>query len=236
MLGALKGSLLRRRWLARRAPAGPMAKFYAAAWPRRATAARGSGIRRPRPGDHRPVAQGARDRLGRLGEDPRHAPALRRALPHLGQAEEGTDRGIGGHPRHHRRRPWPMPRRCAAYWPNCCRNCPAGLLIAHHAALEMGFLDRACRTCFGFPFEMPVVDTLDLERRTLVRREESIPAGTLRLDAVRGRYNLPRSRAHNALYDAIAAGELFSRPRRPPGRSQGETGARRRAALTFRKK
>jgi DNA polymerase-3 subunit epsilon len=37
----------------------------------------------------------------------------------------------------------------------------------------------------------------------------AIKSGDLRLAKARGRYNLPRYPAHNALTDAIAAGELF---------------------------
>jgi DNA polymerase-3 subunit epsilon len=32
----------------------------------------------------------------------------------------------------------------------------------------------------------------------------------MRLHTLRGRYNLPQYRAHDALFDALAAGELFA--------------------------
>ncbi|MCW8916993.1 MAG: exonuclease domain-containing protein [Magnetovibrio sp.] len=83
------------------------------------------------------------------------------------------------------------------------------VLIAHHCKIERDFLDRACRNCFGLPFEMPIVDTMGLEIRTLMRRNGHIDPGSLRLDALRNRYNLPRYKSHNAMLDAIAAGELF---------------------------
>lgn len=83
------------------------------------------------------------------------------------------------------------------------------VMIAHYARLEMGFLDAACRQVFGGPFTLPVVDTLAVEHRRMQRRNQPVVKGSLRLDAVRQRYNLPRYRAHNALIDAIAAAELF---------------------------
>ncbi len=83
------------------------------------------------------------------------------------------------------------------------------VLIAHHVKVERSFLKRACKTCFELPFQVPAVDTLELEKRTLLRRGDHIKPGALRLDAVRARYNLPRYKSHNALMDAIAAGELF---------------------------
>ena len=83
------------------------------------------------------------------------------------------------------------------------------VLIAHYIKLEHSFLQRACKTCFKLPFEMPMVDTLALEHKNLLRHQDMVKEGTLRLDAVRSRYNLPRYKAHNAMLDAVAAGELF---------------------------
>lgn len=83
------------------------------------------------------------------------------------------------------------------------------VMIAHHAAVEYGFLNRACRAVYGYSFNCPVVDTLALEVRAFRRRDEAPKSGDLRLANVRRRYGLPRYRAHNALIDAIAAGEVF---------------------------
>lgn len=81
--------------------------------------------------------------------------------------------------------------------------------IAHHARIERRFLDAACRRLYGRPLTVPFVDTLALERRALARRGQEVRKGDLRLDPTRARYGLPRYRAHNALADAVAAGELF---------------------------
>ena len=84
-----------------------------------------------------------------------------------------------------------------------------GVPVCHHGRIERGFLDTACRTVYGVGFAAPIVDTLELERRSLRSANRPVAAGMLRLDAVRRRYNLPRYHAHNALTDALAAAELF---------------------------
>lgn len=83
------------------------------------------------------------------------------------------------------------------------------VMLAHHAAIEYHFLSNACKRIYGYPFIGPVVDTLALEVRAFRSRDQAIKSGDLRLAAARDRYNLPRYPAHNALTDAIAAGELF---------------------------
>lgn len=84
------------------------------------------------------------------------------------------------------------------------------VLIAHHAALELGFLEQACQRLYGMRPLFPVVDTLRLAERSLRRAGRPIPADGMRLHTLRGRYNLPHYRAHDALFDALAAGELFA--------------------------
>lgn len=81
--------------------------------------------------------------------------------------------------------------------------------VAHYAPIERRFLSAACKSLYGQPLTMPYVDTLTLEQRTLERRQASVTKGMLRLHAARERYGLPRYKAHNAMMDAIAAGELF---------------------------
>lgn len=82
-------------------------------------------------------------------------------------------------------------------------------MLAHYAAIEYHFLSNACKRIYGYPFIGPVVDTLAAEVLILRNREIPIQSGDLRLANVRKRYGLPRYRAHNALIDAISAGELF---------------------------
>jgi len=83
------------------------------------------------------------------------------------------------------------------------------VLIAHHARVEFHFLDAACQRVFGGRFLVPVVDTQALALRQFERSNSAYGGKDLRLAALRDRYNLPRYPAHNALSDALAAGELF---------------------------
>ena len=83
------------------------------------------------------------------------------------------------------------------------------VMLVHHAAIERGFLDTACRRLYGGPLLVPIVDTAHLARRRLERRHEAVKAGDIRLFNLRARYGLPRYQAHNALSDAVATAELF---------------------------
>ena len=82
------------------------------------------------------------------------------------------------------------------------------VLLAHHASLEVEFVAAAARTSYGTRPRLTAVDTLALQRR-LQADEHGEVAGSLRLDAARRVYGLPRYAAHDALTDAVAAAELF---------------------------
>lgn len=81
--------------------------------------------------------------------------------------------------------------------------------VAHHAPVEQGFLDTACRRLYGLPLRVPYVDTLALERRRAARTGRETKSGEMRLKACRDRYGLPRYRGHHALADALACAELL---------------------------
>ncbi|MEI2764828.1 MAG: exonuclease domain-containing protein [Dermatophilaceae bacterium] len=84
------------------------------------------------------------------------------------------------------------------------------VLLAHFTDIEEGFLSVGCRRTFGAPMPCVRIDTLELQRRIIVgHRYGEAPPGTLRLWAARRRYGLPVYKAHQALVDAIACGELF---------------------------
>jgi DNA polymerase III subunit epsilon len=83
------------------------------------------------------------------------------------------------------------------------------VLLAHHAPIEINFLNRACERIYGYPLLTRAVDTLDIEKRIRQQRNQPLDGGVLRLAKAREGYNLPRYRAHNALVDAVASGELF---------------------------
>lgn len=84
------------------------------------------------------------------------------------------------------------------------------VLLAHHAGIELGFLERACRQVYGQGCLVPAVDTLQLAHAELSRRQEPLRQDSLRLGNLRQRYNLPVYRGHDALNDALAAAELFA--------------------------
>lgn len=83
------------------------------------------------------------------------------------------------------------------------------VMIAHHARVELGFLDSACRRLYGAGFLVPTIDTEVLVRRWLDQRNQVYGPGDLSLQALRRRYGLPAHRAHDALSDAVAVAELF---------------------------
>ena len=82
-------------------------------------------------------------------------------------------------------------------------------MLAHHAAVEKGFLNAACQRVYGVGLPVLVVDTQALAKRTFERRHIAFKGSDLRLHALSESYNLPRYHAHNALSDALAAAELF---------------------------
>ncbi|MFQ6370618.1 exonuclease domain-containing protein [Shewanella sp. YIC-542] len=83
------------------------------------------------------------------------------------------------------------------------------LMIFHHAPLDLAFLTALAQLQGDKRLHFPVVDTLQIERRRLLRERHILPQGSLRLGACRQRYGLPVYMAHSALMDAIACGELF---------------------------
>lgn len=83
------------------------------------------------------------------------------------------------------------------------------VMVAHHARLDLHFLDRACRRLYGAGLLLPVIDTQRIARRSLERHDQPIRAQDLRLAACRERHHLPRYRLHDALSDALACAELL---------------------------
>ncbi len=208
MWQALKGSILRQRWLSHKASGTPMDEFYATPWPRRRTPIEDvefvavdletTGLSVD---EHEIVSVGwciIRNMTILYGErghclaKPEKELTAESAVIHT-----LTDDVLADAP--------PLCEAIKGLLPIMAGR----VLIAHHCKIEHGFLDRACKTCFGLPFEIPTVDTMGLEIRTMMRRSDHIEPGALRLDALRSRYNLPRYKSHNAMLDAIAAGELF---------------------------
>jgi DNA polymerase-3 subunit epsilon len=97
-----------------------------------------------------------------------------------------------------------------------------GVLLVHHAALDVAFLKQAYRRARRrFPAP-PIVDTVALLVRAAKRARFVDPdAGEadpeLNLTAARRKLGLPEYAQHDALTDAIAAAELFLVLRRKLG-------------------
>ena len=84
------------------------------------------------------------------------------------------------------------------------------VLLAHFAHVETTFLAASSREVLGATVGLQVVDTMEIERRLILRAPvQELRAGRVRLDACRRRRGLPRYRAHSALTDALACAELF---------------------------
>jgi DNA polymerase-3 subunit epsilon len=87
------------------------------------------------------------------------------------------------------------------------------LLLVHVGAVDLPFLDRALRRCYGWGLESPALDTAALalaidERRRLIDsfHAERQPR---RLPALARAYSIPVAREHDALADAITTAQLF---------------------------
>ncbi|MBT1446485.1 3'-5' exonuclease [Shewanella sp. JM162201] len=83
------------------------------------------------------------------------------------------------------------------------------IAVAHHAPLDLRFVGQGMAQVFKESAPLLALDTLQLERARLLRCQDVIKEGSLRLGACRERYGLPVYHAHNALTDALACAELL---------------------------
>ena len=82
------------------------------------------------------------------------------------------------------------------------------VLLAHHAAIEVGFLSAAVKRIYGISIEIPAVDTMGLGHRAM-GFDEDHPRDSLRLWKLRVRAGLPSYKGHDAVVDALACAELY---------------------------
>ena len=85
------------------------------------------------------------------------------------------------------------------------------VVVVHCVSIERQFLLEAALKIYGFPLYFPVLDTMDIERQVTFKpwwKRFGRPL-SLRLDACRQRYGLPRYKAHHALTDALSSAELL---------------------------
>src|SRR5690606_2529728 len=83
------------------------------------------------------------------------------------------------------------------------------ILIVHSAAVDVAFLDAACKQLYGVSLAVHVVDTVALGMRRYRHEQREILLDHLRLHSLRREYHLPDYHAHHALSDALATAELF---------------------------
>ncbi|WP_019616711.1 exonuclease domain-containing protein [Psychromonas ossibalaenae] len=100
-----------------------------------------------------------------------------------------------------------VPLKEALHW--FIQQATGKVLAAHHAPLDLSFLQQAINRHLNEKCALFAVDSLDIERRRILRRQGFIKGGELRLGECRERYNLPVYAAHNALTDALACAELL---------------------------
>lgn len=199
---------VRRRWLLRRAPAGPLRDFLAVPFPALRTDWREAPFLaldlETTGGDpardeivslgwvcidrQRIVLASARHRVVRLaGAMNPAAAAVHRITDDETAAGLGLDQVLG----------------------ELLQALAGRILIAHYTPTEVGFVTQACRRIYGADVLLPAIDTLDLAVAARRRQQLAPRRGELRLGNLRRQYGLPRYPAHNALSDALAAAELF---------------------------
>lgn len=83
------------------------------------------------------------------------------------------------------------------------------ILIAHHAPLDIQFIQQQLVRCFGHSIPLVFIDTLAIEKKRRLQQQDILQQGSLRLGASRARYHLPVYSAHNALVDALSCAELL---------------------------
>jgi len=198
----------RRRWLVRAAAAGPLRRFYEVPFP-------------PARASWRALEYLALD-LETTGTDPRSEEIVSFGWVLL----RGASIDLSTATRRLVRPAKAMPERSAVIHaitddeaergePPCAvledllRVLAGRVLITHYAPTERGFMDAACRRCFGGGLVVPTVDTLQLAQRRRARQGKAPVRGELRLAALRESYHLPAYPSHDALVDALAAAELF---------------------------
>ncbi len=93
--------------------------------------------------------------------------------------------------------------------PQLLEHLSGKVLLAHNAKVETGFINKVCQSLYQCDFIMPVIDTQQLAKRSLDRKNKVYKSNDLRLFNLRKQYNMPAYKAHNALMDAIATAELF---------------------------
>lgn len=94
--------------------------------------------------------------------------------------------------------------------------CRGAVLVGHHVAMDLRFLNAELQRSGGSPIANPAVDTLTLAG-WLWKREGDYcafheePRGQVDLFSLAAAYGIPVQHAHDAAYDAYVTAQLFQR-------------------------
>lgn len=98
--------------------------------------------------------------------------------------------------------------------PEFIRFCGDGLIVGHHVALDMNFLNRAAREVLGGTLCNPSIDTMRLamgfkEAQFMDRHGHGKLSTSYRLEDLGREFGLPQFSPHDALDDALQTAYLF---------------------------
>ena len=87
------------------------------------------------------------------------------------------------------------------------------ILVAHHAWLDMNFLNREMNRLYGFPIQNLVLDTVILEQALSLKKTPSDRKPTKKMDdsliALANRYDVPMDERHSSFGDALVTAQIF---------------------------
>jgi DNA polymerase-3 subunit epsilon len=83
------------------------------------------------------------------------------------------------------------------------------VIVAHYHSIEKNFIQKLARQVLGCSIPINLFDTYAIAEQRMLRRNQVISSGSLRLFNLRKELGLPNYNAHNALEDAISTAELF---------------------------
>jgi len=83
------------------------------------------------------------------------------------------------------------------------------ILVFHNAMLDWGFLKLALKNAGITQRPKLIIDTLQIEKKRLLKHSSDIKLDDLTLNECRKRYDLPSYHCHHALTDAQATAELL---------------------------
>ena len=83
------------------------------------------------------------------------------------------------------------------------------VIIAHYHTVERRYIQNLANLVLRQSIPLYFVDTFQIAKQRMERRNLAITPRSLRLFNLRQQYGLPNYKAHNALEDAIATAELF---------------------------